>query len=531
MKQRTMLVVGLSLLCAVQLAWFAPKTLYALGFDGTAYTGIAATLRAGRFLESVDAFRSPLISWLIALTPGLSVLAAGKLITLLSFLGACVLLYVFTLELWQSELIAATAVALLLLARGLTFFAVALVTPDYLFALIVLLYFIAILRSLRGGTERWWNLGLAHAAAFLTKGIALPWLGVCTVTAVLIASGSWNVRSKRLFSALVIPIVIAGFWATALHAKYGVFTTGSQLKINLLQWTLRGTTPQPASRYQLLRDISPNMSEYMVYDPMPPGAWEWTYRPDLALVLSRAVHAEVRNIPLAARELLVLMTPGIPLAFFTLFPFLLRSPEMRTERVLAVTIALGSVALVLAYAMLVIDSRYFFPVIPLWFAMGSKVLWPDPRLGLQRMRWLCLGVVFAGTVFSLTYWASPFRVQTRDWTVICRRAGELLKQQKTKTVVSLGSGPFPEHGVGWEAGYFASYYGNARLFATLEKIPQNLDELPLDIAQASPDAVVLWEMDQQKRDSIRRRLAAEYPNDKEIMDPQLGQVGLVLYRR
>jgi len=529
--KRTMLVAALSVLCAAQLAWFAPNTLYAVDFDGMAYTSIAATLRAGLFKESLDAFRSPLISWLIAVVPGLPVLVAGKLLTLLTFLGTCILLYVFTLELWHSEVIAATAVTLLLLARGLTFFAVALVTPDYLFALIVLLYFIAMLRSLRAGTERWWNLGLAHAAAFLAKGIALPWLGVCTITAAFISSGGRNVRIKRLSSALVIPIVIAGFWATALHAKYGVFTTGSQFKMNLLQWTLRGTTPQPASRYQLLRDISPNMSEHMVYDPMPPGAWEWNYHLDLSLVLKRAVHAEMRNLPLAARELLLLMTPGIPLAFFALFPFLFRSPEMRAERVLAVTIVVGSVALVLAYAMLVIDSRYFFPLIPLWFAVGSKMLWPDARLGLQRMRWLCLGLVLAGTIFSLTYWASPFRVQTRDWTVICRAASNALKKHQSKTVVSLGSGPFPEHGVGWEAGYFAAYYGNARLVATLDKIPQKLEGLPSDIAQASPDAVLLWETDQQKRDLLRRTLDAKYPNDEKIVDPQLGEVGLVLCRR
>ena len=525
------MVFALCILCAAQLAWFGAKTRYAVGFDGIAYNGIAATIRAGHFMESVDAFRSPLISWVIALVPGVPVLQAGKLVTILSFLLTCGLLYAFTFELWHSDVIAATAVALLLFARGLTFFAVALVTPDYLFALVVLLYFTALLRSLRSDSIRWWKLGLAHGAAFLAKAIALPWLSVCTVMAIFISPGGWKTRTRRLASALAIPCVVAACWGGVLHAKYGVFTTGSQFKMNLLQWTLRGTIPPPASKFQLLRDVSPNISEYGVDDPMPPGAWEWKYHPDYRLVIPRILAAEARNIPLAVRELLILMTPGIPLAFFALFPFLWNSPKMKAEWAVVVTVTIGSAVLVLAYAMLVIDSRYFFPLIPLWFAIGSKFLWPDPEVTFHRTRWLCIGLVVAGTIFSLTYWASPFRVQTRDWTVICRAAGNALTLHQTKTVVSLGSGPFPEHGIGWEAGYFASYYGNARLIATLEKIPPNLDGLQSDLSPASPDAVLLWDSDEQRRDSVRRSLLGEYPDVEKIVDPQLGEVGLVLYRR
>lgn len=531
MKLRIGLIFALCILCAAQLAWFAPNTRYAVGFDGMAYTGIAATIRAGHLLESVDAFRSPLISWLIALVPGLSVLQAGKLITLLSFLLTCILLYVFTLELWNSDVIAAIAVALLFAARGLTFFAVAIVTPDYLFALIVLLYFRALLQALRSDSDRWWKLGLAHGAAFLAKAIALPWLGVCTLTAIVISSGSWQSRARRLAWALTVPLLVAASWGFVLHAKYGVFTTGSQFKLNLLQWTLRGTAPTPVSKFHLLRDLSPNISEYAVDDPMPPGAWEWSYHPHYGVVIRRIFLAEARNLPLAIRELLVLMTPGIPLAFFALFPFLWKSSKLRAELIIAVTIAVGSVSLVVAYAMLAIDTRYFFPLIPLWFAIAAKFLWPSPEIGFPKTRWLCGGLVVMGIIFSLTYWASPFRVQTRDWTIICRTAGNLLERHQAKTVVSLGSGPFPEHGVGWEAGYFASYYGNARLIATLETMPQSLDGLQSDISRAAPDALLVWGTDEQRRNSIRQMLASEYTYQEKIADPQLGEVGVVLYRQ
>jgi len=196
-----------------------------------------------------------------------------------------------------------------------------------------------------------------------------------------------------------------------------------------------------------------------------------------------------------------------------------------------VTIAVGSVSLVVAYAMLAIDTRYFFPLIPLWFAIAAKFLWPSPEIGFPKTRWLCGGLVVMGIIFSLTYWASPFRVQTRDWTIICRTAGNLLERHQAKTVVSLGSGPFPEHGVGWEAGYFASYYGNARLIATLETMPQSLDGLQSDISRAAPDALLVWGTDEQRRNSIRQMLASEYTYQEKIADPQLGEVGVVLYRQ
>lgn len=528
--KRVTLVLAI-VLCVGELAWFARYTLEAINFDGIAYTGIAATIKAGKFRESIDAFRSPLISWFIALVPRLPVLPAGKIITVASFLLTAVLLYLWAFELWHSKEVAATAVLLLVLARGITFFAVALVTPDFLLAALVLAYFIALLKYLRSGSHLWWGAGLIHGIAFLAKAIALPWLTVCALTAIVVSMGHWKSKIKKFLSAMAIPVAIAGIWACVLHSKYGVYTTGSQFKTNLFQWTLRGAVPLPRSNYALLRDLSPNISHYMVDDPMPPGAWQWSYHPANSLLIRKIFSSESGNIPIALKELLMLMTPGIPLAVFVLLPILWASSDMRVESALAITVVVGSVALVLAYSMLAIDARYFFPVIPLWFAIGSKFLWPDPEFEHQRLRWLCVGLIVCGTMFSLTYWASPFRVQRRDWQVSSRSAGTMLRLHQVETVVSIGSGPFPEHGVGWESGYLSCYFGNARLIASLDSIPRILDGLQRDMAQASPDAVLLWDMDNQERDFVHQVLAIRYGNEEKIMDPELGEVGLVLYRR
>lgn len=81
------LVLGAILSCVFQLAWFAPKSFDQIDFDGMAYTGIAHHLRLGEFHAAINAFRSPLISWLIA---GLSLGSAdylhiSKVISIASF--------------------------------------------------------------------------------------------------------------------------------------------------------------------------------------------------------------------------------------------------------------------------------------------------------------------------------------------------------------------------------------------------------------------------------------------------------------
>src|SRR5205823_1360595 len=145
-------------------------------------------------------------------------------------------------------------------------------------------------------------------------------------------------------------------------------------------------------------------------------------------------------------------TPGIPLAFFAMLAVLYRFRYGTPEWIIAVTIAIGSVALVVAYAMLAIDSRYFYPLIPLWFAIGAKYLFTDSPQSSRGLRVFCVCLIGGGVLFSSVYWASPLRLQRRDWQVVCREAGDHLNGHGVNTVVSVGSGPFPEHGVGWEAG-------------------------------------------------------------------------------
>ena len=120
-----------------------------------AYLGIARHLRHGQFHAAINAFRSPLISWLIALASFASAEGSeayvhiGKLINIGSFLLSLALLYVLIEKLWHSRLVASVAILMFSLGRGLAASAVSMVTPDFLFAAMTLIYFIVLLRCLR----------------------------------------------------------------------------------------------------------------------------------------------------------------------------------------------------------------------------------------------------------------------------------------------------------------------------------------------------------------------------------------------
>jgi hypothetical protein len=48
--------------CLFQFSWFSARSIHEIDFDGMAYVGIARHIADGRFHESINAFRSPLIS-------------------------------------------------------------------------------------------------------------------------------------------------------------------------------------------------------------------------------------------------------------------------------------------------------------------------------------------------------------------------------------------------------------------------------------------------------------------------------------
>jgi len=535
------IVVAVIASCSFQLWWFSRTCFKEIDFDGVGYIGIARHIRQGEFHAAINSIRSPLISCLIAAGSFVSrdYLHAGKIVNIGSFLLAVVLLYVLTQSLWHSRLAAALAALLFALGRSLAAEAVESITPDFLFAALALLYFFLLLRALRNNRLRdWFFVGAVHGIAFFAKAFALPWLAVCTVTALALSHwpkpGEWKPRIARLVLAALIPAVAATGWAAVLHSKYGVYTTGSQFRLNLLQWTLAASRVQQDATYSVLTDTSRDYDDYVVLD-MPPGSWMWTYHIDLRSASPRIIRAEVRNVPTAVKELAIVETPGGLLAFLLALIVLARSRRAnQAEWRFAVVSAVAAVSLVAAYSMLVVDSRYLYPLMALIPALSAGFVTDEGDPGFRLWRRICLALVVIGVVFSMTYWASPFRTLTRDFQLSCYDAGQHLKAHPGSRIVSLGAGPFPGHGVGWEAGFKSAYFGERRLVATMDSLPDSrqLSSLMTDIQKSSPAAILVWgRPDNSRRSDLLQRLALLYPHSstEKILDPALGEVGVVVF--
>src|ERR1022692_438028 len=512
------------------------RCFHQIDIDGIDYIGIARHLRNYQFYSAINDFRSPLLSWMIAVGSFFdgNLVRVGKILSIGSYLLCGFLLYFFAKSLWHSELAASVAVLWFSLCRGLSAMAVEMVTPDFLFAALVLVYFIVLLQCLRTHEKKCWIwLGGIPALAFLAKSVALPWLALNTIFSVALSIPRKK-PAAHLVLAAILPVLVAAAWAGVLHFKYGAFTTGTQFKFNYLQWTpaVYGNTPDKT--YAVLKDTKPSIDENNVNDPMPLGSWMWRYRIGLGQSAPVLVAHEIQNLPKALKELLIVVTPGGLAAFIFMVAVLARRRVQNpVEFTVATAVALGSISLLLASCMLVFDGRYLYPIIPLLLAVAVGFLeHRGPRL-LQRA---ILALIVLGIFASLVYPSSPFRTLTRDFQISCYQAGQSLRGHPGSTVVSIGSGPYQEHGVGSEAGYKSAYFGDRRLIAVTENLPslENVPGILRDISKASPDAILVWGKPGNARyEALAQQLVHEYAGGSQqtITDPVLGEVGSAVYAR
>lgn len=535
-KASNCLVAAAILIALLELIWFGSKCLPNIDYDGMAYIGIARHLRQGDFYSAINAFRSPLLSWIIAVIPGRNFVLTGKLINTTAFAATGALLYLFTCRLWNSRLTASLAVLLFALGRGFVPVTVGSIVPDFLLAALTLGYFILLMGCLRGaGLRSWFGLGIIHGLAFLAKGFALPWLALATAVAALLSAGTLKQRLARLATAALIPIIAAGAWALVLHSKYGVFTTGTQFKVNLLQWTLHAFRDRPDPTYAVLRDTTQEEDQYFVDDPMPPGSWPWSYHVSAAQVLPKLLQAEKRNVPRAIKEVLILLTPGGLLAFVAATAIVMRRrQQFPWEWRLIAVVGVSAISSLLAYCMLVFESRYLYPLVPLMMAVAARFLIPDEGWNHNIWRAIAIALAVLGEIAALGYSASPLRMITRDYQVGCYNAAHQLEVRDAKNIVSLGAGPFPEHGVGWEAGYKTAFFADRRLIAAADDLPPSDKTAAVlrDLGKASPDAIIVWgNAKDAQYVGLVRTLAAAYPTAvaENISDPRLVTVGTILF--
>jgi hypothetical protein len=527
-----------ALSCLYQIIWFWRLTVHNINYDAISYIGIARHLASGDFHGSLHGYWSPLISWIIAAGSLFShnLLLVGHAVTAMSFLLCLALLYRFTLRLWQSSSLAALSVLLFTLCRGTVAFSVSFVGADFLLTAAVLIYFTQILQCLENQSSRYWlMLGIAHAAAFLAKAFAMPWPTVPT----LMAAGFVCRRSIRLglecaIAGLVIPLLVWTLWGVALQTKYGHFTAGYQSKWNLLDADAKESSTR--GNLAFLRDTSHSIGPYMVADNMYPASPLWEAHLSLRRVIPQILGKEKHNLPEAVKQIVILITPGGVLALILSLRSLGVCTNLAKEATLAWIVMVSAMTLVIGYCMLVFDARYIIPLVPLLIAFAVRLLVPAFPIRSNSLAVLLPAVLFvSSTILFFFYWASPFRSIRRDYqTSVYSMAEALRRIPSCNRLVVIGKGPFPEHGVGWEAGIYASYFAECRVVAFSEELPSPsvIHAAIGDLRRIQPDSALILGKSNQGLELLMKEMTREgfHSNSELTADPEVGGVGQLFWR-
>lgn len=526
--------------CVVQIAWFWRFREHDITMDGINYIGLARHLLDGSLKASVHGYWSPLISWLIA-AGGLvsrNFILVGRIVTISSFLLCLPLLYLLTLRLWRSRTAAAMSVFWFSCARGLVSAAVGMIIADFLLAACVLLYFILLLGAIRQNSVRSWiRLGGAHALAFLAKAISLPWLSIPSAIAAFLKNRRNPSRLlASLLLAFLLPTLVWIGWGSALRTKYGVFTSGYQLRANLMINWHRRLIKQTRGDSLAYRNFPSLYDSYMVAETWPSAQDFSLAQPAL---LSMIIETETRNLPAAMKETIILLTPAGVLGLAGMLVLLLRDrSRYRAETGFACIAVIGTVALIGAYCMLVFDGRYLIPITPVLIAIACPLVLPSrlaPDAPHVKPAWqrFGAGLLAASLVFLALYWSSPFRTVDRDFEVSCYRAADALRQfASTGTLVSIGEGPYPEHGVGFEVGPYVAYFSGWRLIGGNAALPpvSGAEALRNQVLATHADAVAVWGLSSNPTytDIVAHlKLAPGLTSFHPFSDPYKGEVGTV----
>lgn len=538
------LLAATALNCIFQIAWFWRFRARNITMDGIDYIGLARHLVDGNFRASLHGYWSPLTTWIIA---ALSVFSGnftltGRVETILSFLACLPLLYWLTWELWRSRVAAALAVFWFSTARGIVAGAVGSILADFVLTACVLLYFALLMRALRRNRSlAWVCVGAAHALAFLAKAIAMPWLAIATAIALISQNVRWPRRLVTcLVLAFIVPVTVWFAWGMTLRMKYGVFTTGYQLRQNLMINWHRTLTHHPRGDNLAYEDTSAEYDDYMV------GELPWSQiagfdlrNPGLERMI---VTSEVQNAPQAAKEIVILLTPGGVVALFAMLVLLVRNLRLHAEEAIATGAALVSMLGALAaYCMLVFDGRYVIPVVAVLIAIASPILLPPTLAGSapSPSPWIwksALSLFAVSTIFFAVYWASPFRTVDRDFEASCYQAAALLQHEEPRgTLVSIGDAPYPEHGIGFEAGPYVAYLAGWRLVGKNAQLPDlaATDALATKALGTPSDAVMVWGSPLTPAyprivQTIQHALGAS--TSHPISDPYKGEIGTLILR-
>lgn len=450
-QQSLLLTLGAYVLLAVSIA---PLYLYRLNNDGTAYLSIAKQYAAGDWSGAVSTYWGPLFSWLIAacLHVGIDDLIAAKAVSLCAgFLLVIVLSSYRSFLRIRDDVWLVTIVSSALLA---IFFALDLITPDLILALLVVAYMR--LASDRSLFRRWWFpvlCGILGGVGYLTKAAMLPlfvlhFTGINAFEWFALSSDRKNI-AVRWIVGLVIAFLVASPWIAAISSQYGSFTIGRNASFVHATLTPLGTVPMYSQGL-----LEPSEGKFSAWDdPTRIPVEDWS-------ALDSAANAVKQlKIVFLNAEYFMRLALGQSLLLWAILCagilFCWRLGQQEDKRFFAISFTGLWILTLGMYLPFVIEYRYFWGSVFLALPLGAMVL-SDAFASLVRPR---LAQMMTLALFSLSFLAVPF------WNAVIQyRDGEnFFAQMKTieKTVDLHGQSLASDN---WKFGLQAGYYLGARYY-------------------------------------------------------------------
>jgi 4-amino-4-deoxy-L-arabinose transferase-like glycosyltransferase len=522
----------------VESIWVAHFAWRDVNFDALSYIGIARHLADGNFPESINGYWSPLISWIVALGTKLFVnpLFAARWMSIATFVSCAVLLYCLSQALWNSRIVSAVAVLWFVLSGHVVANSVNFIGADLLFTTITTGYFLFAFKCYRRKADRWWvGIGAMFALAFLAKGFALPWLLLTTMF--LLFQIHWKKRAglvKHATLAFILPAIVWFGWSSVLQTKYHRFMSGYQFRHQVASLMMKKTWIQPGPAPATFVDERPFVDEYMVVDPIPPDSSLWKVKISFREIAPRLFRNEARNVIGGVRGASVLWSAGGWIAFVACGWMLWRRRDSERLSFFLLTLFSGS-ALVFGYGLMAIEARYLLPISVLVIAVGSRVIVSQELIGngvqtsvlVAAIASIC---IIAQAIFLNAYGGSPLRTR-RDFQAPYRDIGRILIANPGN-VVSYGVPPNSALGIGWEAGYYASFFGGQRLVGFSTSLPGTESSVCDDLNLVAPRSVTVWGSQEAPRysDTLGRVETCGYSLAAKALDPVDGEIGSLLVR-
>jgi hypothetical protein len=361
--------LALALLMYGMLCAIYPYYQYYIDPDGTAYLTISKRYAAGDFLKAVNGYWSPWSCWLTAalIKVGVAAIPASVIINALGATGFLVASHSLFLKFnisKQLQWLLAVVLAVFLC------FAIFWQSFDDLWECFFLLVALRIMLAERFTLRPvlWVILGAVGALAYFAKAYAFPFFILNTVCCVYLLTANNKMLWLKICAVSIMVMLICSFpWIYALHAKYGIWTTGTAGSLNM-SWYLVG--------HPYWKDVDVFIPP--VYHDSP-YYWEDPY------VANGPAPHFWSSLHLAGLQLLRIGYNGLKLLISMvqlslLFPliallavWILRSKQLRALFQGNIRlIALPFVLFPLGYALVNFESRYLWYMVPLGMVIGAQ---------------------------------------------------------------------------------------------------------------------------------------------------------------